>query len=107
MIAAEPRSARRAQVEVELGELLVDLGDTEAAHEHLERGLDIARDGEWSAIAASALGVLATIDELSARREQAAQRYREAAQLAGDAGDAKGRDRWRRAAQAIASVTQP
>ncbi len=107
MIAAEPRSARRAQVEVELGELLVDLGDTEAAHEHLERGLDIARDGEWSAIAASALGVLATIDELSARREQAAQRYREAAQLAGDAGDAKGRDRWRRAAQAITPVTQP
>ncbi len=107
MIAAEPRSARRAQIEVELGELLVDLGDTEAAHEHLERGLDIARDGEWSAIAASALGVLATIDELSARRDQAAKRYREASQSAGKAGDAKGRDRWRRAAQAIMLVTQP
>jgi len=107
LIAAEPRSAKRAQVEVELGELLVDLGDTEAAHEHLERGLDLARDGDWTAIAASALGVLATIDELGARRDEALQRYREAARLAGDAGDAKARERWRKAALAIAAVTQP
>jgi len=106
LVASEPRSARRAQVEVELGELLVDLGDIEAANDHLERGLDIARDGDFNAIAASALGVLATIDELGERRDQASQRYREAARLAGDAGDAKARDRWRRAAQAIASAAQ-
>ncbi len=106
LVASEPRSARRAQVEVELGELLVDLGDMEAANDHLERGLDVARDGDFSAIAASALGVLATIDELADRRSEASQRYREAARLAGDAGDGKARDRWRRAAQAIASAAQ-
>ena len=35
----------------------------------IERGLDIARDGDFRAIAASALGVLATIDELAERVE--------------------------------------
>jgi hypothetical protein len=58
LIEAEPRSARRCLCELELGEVLIDLGDTEAATEHLERALDLARDGDWSALAAGAYGVL-------------------------------------------------
>ncbi len=104
LMTAEPHSARRAQVEVELGELLVELGDVEAANEHLERALDLARDGGWDATAAAALGVLASIDELAGRRELAAERYREAMELAAEAGDVRGRDRFRRA---TAALTQP
>jgi serine/threonine-protein kinase len=98
---AEPRSARRCLCELELGEVLIDLGDTEAATEHLERALDLARDGDWSALSAAAYGVLASIDELAGERERARQRYKEAAQLAAKAGDASGRERWRRAVQAL------
>jgi serine/threonine-protein kinase len=103
LIEAEPNSARRAQVELELGELLVDMGDIEAATDHLERALDLARDGDWAAIAAGALGVLASIDELSGQRTQAGRRYREATRLAAGAGDAKGHERWRRAAATLAA----
>jgi serine/threonine-protein kinase len=104
LVEAEPNSPRRAQVELELGELLVDIGDIEAATDHLERALDLSRDGEWSAIAAGALGVLGSIDELSGQKMQASRRYREATRLAAGAGDARGYDRWRRAAAALTSL---
>ena len=55
---ADPRSARRCTCELELGEVLIDLGDGEAATEHLERALDLANDGDWGSLAAGALGVL-------------------------------------------------
>jgi tRNA A-37 threonylcarbamoyl transferase component Bud32/tetratricopeptide (TPR) repeat protein len=101
LIDAEPRSAKRALIEVELGELLVELGDIDSATEHLERALDLATDGEWASLSAGAVGALGAIDELQGRRREASQRYREAGSLAARAGDAAGRDRWRKAAQAL------
>jgi tetratricopeptide (TPR) repeat protein len=101
MMDVDPRAARRALLEIELGELLAELGDVDSAVEHLTRALDLARDGEWGAIAATAMGVLGSVDELAGRRDKAAQRYRDAAVLAADSGDAPGRDRWLRASQSL------
>jgi serine/threonine-protein kinase len=101
LIESQPRSARRGLLEIDLAELLADMGDTEAATEHLERALDLAKDGEWPALEASALGVLASIDELRGEPERALARYRAACVLAADAGDLRSRDRWGRAAQAL------
>jgi eukaryotic-like serine/threonine-protein kinase len=103
LVEAEPKSARRCLVEIDLGELLTDLGDSEAATDHLERALDLARDGEWRALEAGALGVLATLDELVDEPARALTRYREACVLAADAGDLNARDRWGRAALALSS----
>jgi tetratricopeptide (TPR) repeat protein len=101
LVEAEPRSARRCLVEIDLAEQLADLGDTEQAADHLDRALDLAKDGEWRALEASALGVLASIDELKGEPENALKRYREACVLAADAGDLVLRDRWGRAARAL------
>jgi serine/threonine-protein kinase len=101
LVESEPRSARRCLVEIDLAELLADLGDTDAAADHLDRALDLAKDGEWRALEASALGVLASIDELEGEPERALKRYREACVLAADAGDLVLRDRWGRAARAL------
>jgi tetratricopeptide (TPR) repeat protein len=103
LVDSEPRSARRCLVEIDLAELLADLGEHEAASDHLERALDLARDGEWRALEAAALGVLASIDELSGEAQRALGRYREACVLAADAGDLVSRDRWGRAARALSA----
>ncbi|MDB4975044.1 MAG: serine/threonine protein kinase [Myxococcaceae bacterium] len=103
LVESEPRSARRCLVEIDLAEMLTDLGDTEAASDHLERALDLARDGEWRALEAAALGVLASIDELRGEAQSALTRYREACVLAADAGDLQSRDRWGRAARALSA----
>ncbi len=100
---AEPRSARRCYCELELGEALIDLGDNEAAIEHLERALDLAQDGDYRALAAGVLGVLGSLDELAGERVRARDRYREATLLAASAGDAGARTRWRRAARTLSS----
>lgn len=92
----------RASLCLELGELFVDMGDVEGANNHLEQARQLASEAKLDALAASALGVIASIDELAGRRDQAASRYREAAKTAASAGDARGRDRWRRAAQVLA-----
>jgi tRNA A-37 threonylcarbamoyl transferase component Bud32/tetratricopeptide (TPR) repeat protein len=102
LVESEPRSARRCLVEIDLAELLADLGDTGASSEHCERALDLARDGEWRALQAAALGVLASVDELRGETESALARYREACVLAADAGDLANRDRWGKAARALA-----
>jgi tetratricopeptide (TPR) repeat protein len=101
LVEAEPRSARRCLVEIDLAELLADLGETEAASDHLDRALDLAKDGEWRALEAAALGVLASIDELQGQPQRALTRYREACVLSADAGDLTSRDRWGRAARAL------
>ncbi len=98
---AEPRSARRCYCELELGEALIELGDTEGAVQHLERALDLAQDGDYRALAAGVLGVLGSIDELAGERARARDRYRQAQQLAASAGDAGARSRWRRAAMTL------
>jgi tetratricopeptide (TPR) repeat protein len=103
LMECEPRSATRCLAELELGELLVDLGDLETAPDHLERAHDLAQDGDFKALAASALGVLGSVDELRGDREHAKQRYHGASVLAGNAGDARGRERWNRAHQALSS----
>ena len=97
LMESEPRSATRCLAELELGELLVDMGDLEAALDHLERAHDLAQDGDYKALSASALGVLGSVDELHGRRDAAKQRYLEASQHAASAGDARGRERWSRA----------
>jgi eukaryotic-like serine/threonine-protein kinase len=101
LVESEPRSARRCLVEIDLAELLADLGDTEASSDHCERALDLAKDGEWRALQAAALGVLASVDELRGQTESALARYREACVLAADAGDLASRDRWGKAARAL------
>jgi tRNA A-37 threonylcarbamoyl transferase component Bud32/tetratricopeptide (TPR) repeat protein len=103
LMAIEPRSAPRCLAELELGELLVDMGDMEGAADHLERAHDLAQDGDFKALAASALGVLGAVDELSGRRDAAKRRYLEASLLAANAGDARGRVRWQRAHMALSS----
>lgn len=103
LVEFEPRSARRCLVEIDLAELLADLGDIGAASEHLDRALSIARDGEWRALEASVLGVTASIDELRGEPQRALARYREACVLAAEAGDLRSRDRWGRAAQALST----
>jgi tRNA A-37 threonylcarbamoyl transferase component Bud32/tetratricopeptide (TPR) repeat protein len=102
LVDGEPRSARRCLVEIDLAELLADLGDTGASSDHCERALDLARDGEWRALQAAALGVLASVDELRGETDSALTRYREACVLAADAGDLASRDRWGKAARALA-----
>ena len=102
LLECEPRGARRCLIEIDLSELLADIGDIEGAIEHLERALDLAKDGDWPALQAAALGVLASIDELRGEPQHALARYREACVLAADAGDLRSRDRWGRAAQALA-----
>ncbi|MET0343970.1 MAG: hypothetical protein ABW252_23350, partial [Polyangiales bacterium] len=102
-VASEPRGERRCRVEIDLAEMLADLGDTTRAADHLERALDLARDGTWLALEGAALGVLASIDELSGERARALSRYREACALSAHAGDLASRDRWGRAAQALSS----
>jgi serine/threonine-protein kinase len=101
LVDSEPRSARRCLVEIDLAELLADLGDTQASSDHCERALDLAKDGEWRALQAAALGVLASVDELRGESESALARYREACVLAADAGDLSSRDRWGKAARAL------
>jgi serine/threonine-protein kinase len=103
LMEVEPRSASRCLAELELGELLVDMGDMEAASDHLERAHDLAQDGDFKALAASALGVLGAVDELAGRRDAAKRRYLEASLLAANAGDARGRVRWQRAHMALSA----
>ncbi|HEX6243279.1 MAG TPA: protein kinase [Polyangiales bacterium] len=101
LMEVEPRAAARCLAELELGELLVDMGDLEAAHDHLERAHDLAHDGDFKALQASALGVLGSVDELRGQKLAARQRYLDASILAGQSGDARGRSRWHRAYQAL------
>jgi serine/threonine-protein kinase len=103
LMEVEPRSSSRCLAELELGELLVDMGDMEAASDHLERAHDLAQDGDFKALAASALGVLGSVDELAGRRDAAKRRYLEASLLAANAGDARGRVRWQRAHMALSA----
>jgi hypothetical protein len=79
----------------------VELNDLEAGHDRLERAMDIARDGDFKALCAAAMGVLGTVDEMNGERMSAGERYADASILAGEAGDAAGRDRWLRAAHAV------
>jgi hypothetical protein len=89
--------ARQAAIMAELGEVLVEVGDTDAALQQLERSARTAIDADAPAVAALSLGTLATLDELAGRSQQAAHRYRDAALLAAKAGDAESRTRWDRA----------
>lgn len=89
--------AQQASSLVELAESLAEVGDVEEAMRQLERACRMAVEADLPAIAATALGTLATVDELADRSAQAAQRYRDAALLAAKAGDAEARDRWDRA----------
>jgi serine/threonine-protein kinase len=101
LVDADPRGAKRALAELELGELLISAGDPERAVEHLERALDLARDGDWIALVANATGALGGLDERVGKRSKAGQRYREAVTLAAMAGDAAARDRWTKAAKSL------
>jgi len=92
---------RRAAVALELAEVLADLSDHEEATRQLDRALALATEAAAPALAATALGILASIDELTDAPQRAIERYREAMKLAADAGDARGHERWRRAAAAL------
>lgn len=89
--------ALQASSLVELAEALAEVGDVEEATRQLDRACRMAIEADLPAVAATALGTLATVDELADRSAQAAQRYRDAALLAAKAGDAEARDRWDRA----------
>jgi serine/threonine-protein kinase len=91
--------ARQAAVAVELAEKLVDIGDLDDAVKHLERAARLAVEADAPAIAALAVGILASVDEINGKSQVAASRYREAALLAAKAGDADARERWDRATQ--------
>ena len=101
LMEADPRGAKRALAELELGELLIAAGDNGRAVEHLERALDLAKDGDWIALVANATGALAQLDEKAGKKSKAGQRYREAVTLAAMAGDAAARDRWTKAAKSL------
>ena len=101
LMEADPRGAKRALAELELGELLIAAGDNGRAVEHLVRALDLAKDGDWIALVANATGALAQLDEKAGKKSKAGQRYREAVTLAAMAGDAAARDRWTKAAKSL------
>jgi tetratricopeptide (TPR) repeat protein len=101
LIEADARSSKRALVELELGELLISVGEGDAAVQHLERALDLARDGDWGSLVANATGALGILDERAGKKSKAAARYREAVTLAALAGDAPARERWSRAVKSL------
>ena len=83
---------------IELGAELSEVGDVDEASRQLDRACRMAVEADLPALAATALGTLATVDEMADRTQQAVSRYRDASLLAAKAGDAEGRDRWHRAA---------
>ncbi len=93
--------ALSARVALELGEVLMEVGDTERGVEQLTRAFRAGQSAEAPALAAAALGALAAADEMDGERDRAAQRYEDAAGMAAEAGDAEGYARWRAAATSL------
>jgi serine/threonine protein kinase/tetratricopeptide (TPR) repeat protein len=94
----EPGSARGCLAELELGELLLEVNDLDEGKRRLEHAMGLATQGDFKALRASALGILGSLREIEGHLEAAGEHYAEASQLAAEAGDALGRDRWLRAA---------
>jgi len=101
-IGASPE--RLARTLLELGETLTELSDGEGARAALGRALSLASESETPALRAMVLGSLGAVDELDQDPSAAARQYRDAARLAGEAGDASSHLRWRRAADALAAA---
>jgi len=98
---AKAPKTKRAAVAVQLGEVLVEVGDTEDATKWFQQGTLLAKEANAPALLAAATGALAAQDELAGNLQQAGQQYRDAARLAAEAGDATSHARWRRAAAAL------
>jgi serine/threonine-protein kinase len=90
-----------AETLFELGETLLEAGETEDAVARLEAVAGLAPDLRSPVVAAKAVGSLGTIEEMGGNLERAVERYEEAARLSARAGDAEGHGRWRRAAAAL------
>jgi serine/threonine-protein kinase len=86
----------------ELGEVLLELSDTEEAQRRLERARDTAEAAGHPSLVATAVGTLGALAEIGGDSATAAARYRDAARLAAEAGDAPAHDRWRTAASVLA-----
>jgi hypothetical protein len=93
--------ATLALAELEHAEALVELGDSDAANAQLKSALKHAQSANAPALAARAMGVRASLREIAGDTGGAASLYRDAAQLAAEAGDAPGAARWRTAAESI------
>jgi len=98
---AEAAPLLRARILVSYGGLLLAEGNPALARNPLEEGRAAAEDAGAPAIVAEATGALGRLAELSGESLEAAARYREAARLAAEAGDADSQARWRRAAAAL------
>lgn len=96
--------AQQVNTLVDLGASLAEVGDIDESTRQLDRACRMAVEADLPALAATALGTLATVDEMADRTSQAVPRYRDASLLAAKAGDAEGRERWLRAASDRRSV---
>ena len=92
---------RRARTLLELGEVLSEVGDAEDARKALQECRQTAEYASANAVAAMAIGALATLDELEGQTDRAAQGYRDAARLAAEAGHGEAHERWRAAADSL------
>ncbi len=97
------RSPARARALLELADILLDMGDSAEAEKHLVTALGLEEAMRLPALSAMATGARASVDELRGDRAQAAQRYREAARLAAQAGDADAFERWSLACSKLAA----
>ncbi|MEM6962274.1 MAG: AAA family ATPase, partial [Myxococcota bacterium] len=89
----------RAIASIEMGEVLTEIGDTDEAERAFDDALTLAHEASTPAVAAMAIGSLGNLEELQGHRDKAVGHYRDAIRLCGEAGDAAGRARWRRAAE--------
>lgn len=93
-------TAALAAAELEHAETLVEIGDGDAASSQLQAALEHAQSATAPSLAARATGVRASLREIAGDLAGASSLYRDAAQLAAEAGDADGTKRWQSAADA-------
>lgn len=99
--AGTPDAALRARTHLEHGSLLVQEGAAHRARGPLDAARHAAEEAGHDALLADVTGELGRLSELEGAIAVASQRYREAARLAAEAGDAASHERWRRAAAAL------
>jgi serine/threonine protein kinase/tetratricopeptide (TPR) repeat protein len=98
---AEDQPHRRATALTDLGEMLIGLRDHAEAIIRLSEADSLAEQCRALALRARATGLMGQVDELSGRRARAVERYRDAARLAAEAGDAPSHTVWRKRAGTV------
>src|SRR5262249_5516186 len=89
-------AALRVSIAMARGQALAQINDVQGAISELERAREVAEAMNAPGLVASVLAGLGAVLERGGLLDRAAGSYREAAQLAADAGDAEGSAIWHR-----------